>query len=155
VENALWSLGVHDVAVLLYLAGGVPESVVGVGQAALNPAIEDDFYVHMKFSNGVQAHLHTGWLWPERRRRLTVVGQKGMLVFDELAQQVTLHRKTIDENLNNRDEGEEVVFENSDPPLKLEIEHFLTCCQTRQTPKSDGKSALQVIKVLERVEKDG
>ncbi|MFN7171940.1 MAG: Gfo/Idh/MocA family protein [Fimbriimonadaceae bacterium] len=155
VENALWSLGVHDVAVLLYLAGGAPESVAGVGQAALNPAIQDDFYVHMTFSNGVQAHLHTGWLWPERRRRLTVVGEKGMLVFDELAQQVTLHRKTIDENLNNQDEGEEIVFENSDPPLRLELEHFLNCCQTKQVAKSDGKSALQVIEVLERVENNG
>lgn len=149
VENALWSLGVHDVAVLLHLVGEEPSSVYAKGQAALQPEIHDDVYLHLKFPNKVQAHLHTSWLWPERRRQLTIVGDRAMLVFDELAQKVTLHKKSIDGELNNVDEGTEVAFEQKGQPLTLEMEDFLARIKDRETPLADGTNGLQVVRVLE------
>lgn len=151
VENVLWSLGVHDVAVALFLAGTTTlEGAVGVGQAVLTPGVEDDFYLHCQLPNEVQTHLHCSWLWPDRRRRTVVIGSAGMLVYDELAQRVNLHRKSIDGELNNQDLGDELVFEGAGEPLKLELGHFLECLQTRETPKSDGWSALAVVTALER-----
>jgi predicted dehydrogenase len=150
VENALWSLGVHDIAVLLYLVGSGPTEVTAVGQNALNPEIADDVYVHMRFESGVHAHLHTGWLWPDKRRVLTVIGSKAMIVFDEISQKVVLHKKSIDGELNNVDEGTEVVFENSDPALNNELAHFIECCRTRCAPRSSGESAVEVLRVIER-----
>ncbi len=148
-ENVLWSLGVHDVAVLLHLAGAAPTSSVFSGHCGLQPGIEDDTYLHMDFPGGTKAHLHNSWLWPENRRRLTVVGEKGMLVYDEVAQNVTLHHKTIDAELQNCDGGEEVVFEGSGQPLRLEMEHFIDCLETRATPRSDGQNGADVVRVLE------
>jgi predicted dehydrogenase len=148
-ENVLWSLGVHDVAVAQYLIGSAPVAVQSSGQAALQPGIEDDVYLHLEFSGGVMAHIHNSWLWPELRRRLTVVGSKGMLVYDESAQAVTLHRKRIDTDLANVDEGSEVVYEGAGEPLKLEMEHFLECVNTRTRPIADGAAALDVIRTLE------
>lgn len=148
-ENALWSLGVHDVAVFLDLVGEEPSQIEIVGQKALQEHIEDDVYLHLSFPSGVFAHLHTSWLWPEKRRRLTVIGEEGMLVYDEIAQKVTLHRKSISPQLNNVDEGEEVVFEGASEPLKIELLHFIECCKNRQKPYSDGQSAVRVIRVLE------
>ena len=148
-ENVLWSLGVHDVAVLLHLAGAAPGSIQFSGHCGLQEGIEDDAYLHMEFPGGVKAHLHNSWLWPENRRSLTVVGEGGMLVYDEIAQTITLHRKTIDAELNNCDRGEEVVFEGSGQPLKLEMEHFIDCIRTRQAPRSDGQNGLDVVRVLE------
>jgi predicted dehydrogenase len=150
VENVLWSFGVHDVAALLFLAGTGPYEVTANGQCALQPNIEDDFYIHMNFRGGMQAHLHCSWLWPELRRRLTVVGSEGMLVFDEPAKSVTLYKKRIGSDLKNIDEGSEVVFSSSDEPLKLELQHFIECCENRQRPLSDGASGVEVLKVLER-----
>jgi predicted dehydrogenase len=150
-ENVLWSLGVHDVAVLLHLAGGAPLTSSCSGHCGLQDGIDDDTYLHMEFPGGVKAHLHNSWLWPENRRRLTVVGEKGMLVYNELAQNITLHHKTIDSSLQNQDEGEEVVFEGSGQPLRLEMEHFIECVKTRATPRSDGKNGLDVVRVLESV----
>lgn len=150
VENVLWSFGVHDVAALLYLAGEAPTKVVSSGQCALQKHIEDDFYVHMVLESGRQAHVHSSWLWPELRRRLTVVGSTGMLVYDEIEQKVTLHRKRIDSELKNVNEGEEVVFSGAGEPLKLELQHFLHCCETRTQPISDGPSAVDVLRVLEQ-----
>jgi predicted dehydrogenase len=148
-ENALWSLGVHDVAVTLHLVGRSPSGTVAVGQAILQPGVEDDVRLHLRFSKDVWSHIHVSWLWPERRRRLTVVGSVGMLVYDEADQTVMLHKKGITEALANRDDGSEVVFQGAGEPLKLELEHFLDCVNNRTTPRTDGESAVEVLKVLE------
>lgn len=149
VENALWSLGVHDVAVLLHLVGQAPERTQAAGQIALQPGIADDAYLHLAFPGGVRAHVHVSWLWPEKRRRLTVIGSRGMLIYDEGAQTVTLQRKRIGDGLKPVDEGEEIAFQGSAQPLTLELEHFLTCIRDHSRPVSDGRSAVEVVRVLE------
>jgi predicted dehydrogenase len=150
VENALWSLGVHDVAALLYIVGEAPVSSLFCGHSALNQGIEDDTYLHMTFANGCKAHLHNSWLWAEDRRGLRVIGEKGMLVYDEKAETVTLIKKTIDSQLNNVDQGTELLFQA--PPnfqaLTAEMQHFMHCIQTRETPRSCGKNGLDVVRVL-------
>lgn len=150
VENVLWSLGVHDIAVLLYLAGKEPENLVFSGHAGLQSGIEDDTYVHLSFADGLKAHLHNSWLWPENRRRLTVIAEKGMLVYDEISQLVTLHRKTIDGALQNQDAGEEVAFSGNGQPLRLELEHFIHCVKNRCQPISNGQNGVDVVRVLEK-----
>ena len=149
VESALWSLGVHDVAVTLHLVGKSPSRTVAVGQAVLRPGVEDDVHLHLEFPGGVRSHVHASWLWPERRRRLTVVGGEGMLIYDEADQTVTLHRKGITEALTNRDDGTEVAYRGAGEPLKLELEHFVDCVNHRTIPRTNGESAVEVLKVLE------
>jgi predicted dehydrogenase len=151
VENALWSLGVHDVAALLYIVGNTPEHVSFSGHCGLQNGVEDDTYLHMSFGNGIKAHLHNSWLWPEDRRGLTIVGEKGMLVYEEKAEKVSLIRKTVDAALNNVDQGTEVIFEApaNFQALKAEMKHFIHCVETRETPRSCGKTGLDVTKVLE------
>ena len=134
----------HDLAVLLHLVGAPPDAVSAVGQSAVTPGVEDDVHVHLGWKAGVTAHLHASWLWPEKRRRLTVVGTTGMLVYDELAQTVTLHRKGITPALANRDEGAEVVFTGDGEPLKLELEHFLARVADRGEPLSSGASGVEL-----------
>jgi len=148
-ENVLWSLGVHDVAVALYLVDEMPTKVMASGVATLTEAIEDDVYLHVQFPSGVHSHLHCSWLWPVLRRRTTVIGTEGMLIYNEVDQTVHLHKKKIDAALRNVNDGEELVYEGSGEPLRLEMEHFLHCCKTGETPRSDGLSALEVIRVLE------
>lgn len=149
VENVLWALGVHDIAVLLYLVGKHPKRVRASGHRVLTPGVEDDVYVNMEFPGGVRANLHNSWLWPVKRRRLVVVGSKGMLVYNEVKQTVVLYRKSIGPDLKNRDEGSELVFEGHGQPLRLELEHFIDCVKTRAAPLSSGESAVEVIKALE------
>lgn len=149
VENALWSLGVHDVSVLLHFTGCPPEEVVAQGQAVLQNDVHDDVYVHLKFPGQVQAHVHVSWLWPEKRRRLTIVGSKAMLVFDEGAQEVTLYRRYIAEGFRPIDDGSTVAFRGAGEPLRLEIQHFLECVAMGKKPVSDAHSAVAVVAVLE------
>lgn len=151
LENVLWDSGVHDLAVLLLLVDNVPCGIRASGHRIVQPTVEDDVYVHLEFPCGVRANLHSSWLWPETRRRLVVRGTGGMLVYDELEQTVTLHRKGITPDLHNRDDGSEIVRRGNGEPLKLELQHFLARVQDRQPPLSNGRSALQVIEVLEQV----
>lgn len=148
-ENALWSLGVHDVAVLLYLFGKKPTKVSCVGQSFLTAGVEDDTYLHLEFETGSRGHIHNSWLWPETRRVLNIIGSTGMLVFNEATRQVVHHRKSIDNDLNNVDLGSEVVFEGEAQPLKLELEHFIECVKTGGEPITSGASAVEVLRVLE------
>lgn len=151
VENALWSLGVHDVAALLYIAGEAPVKVSFSGHRGLQGGTEDDTYLHMTFADGRMAHLHNSWLWPEDRRGLKVICERGMLIYDEKAETVTLIKKRIDGNLNNVDEGSELLFEAPADfqALTAEMQHFMDCVQSRQTPRSGGHNGLDVIRVLE------
>ncbi len=149
VENVLWSLGVHDIAVLLYLVGEPIGQIQVNGQRALQQHIEDDIYLHMSFASGVQAHLHTSWLWPEQERRLILVGSRGMLVYEELGQTVTLHRKGIHDDLSSYNDGSEVLFHGTAQPLQEECEHFLACISSRQPPLAGGENGIAVVRVIE------
>jgi predicted dehydrogenase len=148
VENSLWSLGVHDVAALLYLIGQEPVRTTTWGQAIVQPGIQDDMHLHMQFRNGEEAHIHNSWLWPERRHRLTVVGTEAMVTYDEDTQTVTLHRRRVNADLSTQDDGSEVVFEGDPQPLRHELLHFVGCILEGTTPRSDGRSAIPVIRVL-------
>lgn len=150
-ENVIWDIGVHDMAIMLYLTGTAPERVRGTGHRMLGLAVEDEVHVHLEFPGGVRGNLHTSWLWPETNRRTILRGAKGMLVYDELAQTVTLHRRWIDDGLQNHDEGSEVVHRGDGQPLRLELSHFIECVAERRTPRSDGASAVTVIETLERI----
>jgi predicted dehydrogenase len=151
VENALWSLGVHDVAALLYIVGEAPVSVEFIGHRGLQAGVEDDTWLHLTFRDGRIAHLHNSWLWPEDCRGLKVIGERGMLVYDEKSERVTLLKKRIDAALNHIDEGSELLFEAAGDfqPLTAEMQHFLDCMATRIVPRSCGRKGLEVMRVLE------
>src|SRR5580765_5693421 len=83
-ENALWSFGPHDVSVALYLLGEQPVRVAAHGKSYLQPAIEDVVFLTMEFGSGVLAHVQLSWLDPHKERKLTVVGAKKMVVFDDM-----------------------------------------------------------------------
>jgi len=152
-ENVMWSFSVHDLAVMLEVAGGPPTRVRALGQAVIQPSIHDDVHLHMEFPGGVQGHLHASWLWPEVERRLTVIGSQGMLVYDEVTQELVLHRKTIDDELAHFDEGAELLYKGNDQPLRLELEHFIECCKTRARPRTDGQSGVAVVRVMEEAQR--
>jgi predicted dehydrogenase len=153
-ESVLWSLGPHDVAVLMYLLGGHPEPVQAAGSSYLQPGIQDDVHLELGFADGCSAHIHVAWYWPEQRRGLKVMGETGMIVYDEASQTLTLHRKRLAggtgvERLALVDDGVVSMFAGHGQPLLLEDQHFLTCLESGAKPLSDGQSGLDVIRVLQ------
>ena len=159
-ENALWSLGAHDVAVLLALAGEEPTEVVAHGEAYVRPGVEDVVFCFLRFPSGLSAHLHLSWLDPHKERRFTVVGSRRMATFDDMALEgkITVYDKGFDED--SRGYGEYItrsgeIFSPRLPnvePLSVECEHFITCIAEGAVPRSDGASGLRVVRVLEALQ---
>jgi predicted dehydrogenase len=161
-ENALWSLGAHDVSVVLHLAGEEPSELAARGECYMNPGVEDVVFAFMRFPSGLAAHLHLSWLDPHKERRFTVVGETRMATFDDMAveRKLTVYDKGFDENTSTY--GEYITrsgdiwspnFSNAEP-LRLECEHFLEAIQAGGPPLSDGESGLRVVRVLEGLQQD-
>jgi len=148
-ENAMYSLGVHDVAVLQYLIDGAPQSVLATGQAFIQDGIEDDVSVHIRYDNGVHAHIHVSWLWPVKNRELFILGERGALHFDELNQEVVWHKNTVIPE--KQEQGSEVVFKGNNQPLTLELTHFLDCIKTGAAPVSDVEHGVVVTEILQTI----
>src|SRR5690606_11384123 len=110
--------------------------------------VEDEIHLELYFPGGLRAHLHASWLWPETQRRMVIAGSRGFLVYNELEQTVTLHKKGINPDLTNRDEGTELLFTGEGRPLTRELEHFLECLATQTPPLMEGRTGLAVIQVL-------
>lgn len=160
-ENALWSLGAHDVSVVLALAGEEPTELAAHGECYMQPGIEDVVFAFMRFPSGLAAHLHLSWLDPHKERRFTVVGGKRMATFDdmELERKLTIYDKGFDEKADSYGEYITRSGEIRCPrvpnaePLRLECEHFVECVQGGRTPRSDGESGLRVVRVLEGLQR--
>ena len=99
-ENALWSLGAHDVSVVLYLAGDEPYELSARGESYMREGIEDVVFGFLRFPSGLAAHLHLSWLDPHKERRFTVVGSKRMATFDDMdpERKITVYDKGFDES---------------------------------------------------------
>jgi predicted dehydrogenase len=160
-ENALWSLGAHDVSVVLHLAGEEPVEAVAHGASYVRHGVEDVVFCFLRFDSGLCAHLHLSWLDPHKERRFTVVGSRRMATFDDMALEgkVTVYDKGFDEDA--RGYGEYItrsgdIFSPRIPnvePLRLECEHFVECVATGRAPQSDGESGLRVVRVLEQLQR--
>ena len=156
-ENALWSLGAHDVSVLLRLAGEEPYEVEARGESYMREGIEDVVFCFLRFPSGLAAHLHLSWLDPHKERRFTVVGSKRMATFDDMdiERKVTVYDKGFDEDTGSY--GEYITrsrdiwspYIPNREPLRLECEHFVECVREGRAPLSDGASGLRVVRVLE------
>ena len=159
-ENALWSLGAHDVSVLLHLAGEEPHEVIARGESYVREGVEDVVFCFLRFPSGLSAHLHLSWLDPHKERRFTIVGSRRMATFDDMALEgkLTIYDKGVDET--SRGYGEYItrsgdIFSPRIPnvePLRVECEHFVRCVRTGERPRSDGESGLRVVRVLEELQ---
>jgi predicted dehydrogenase len=160
-ENALWSLGAHDVSVLLLLAGEEPVEALAHGESYVRAGVEDVVFCFLRFPSGLSAHLHMSWLDPHKERRFTVVGSRQMATFDDMALEgkLTVYDKGFDEDA--RGYGEYItrsgaIFSPRLPnlePLRLECEHFIECVGSGHQPRSDGASGLRVVRVLEQLQR--
>ena len=160
-ENALWSLGAHDVSVVLSLLGEEPVECLARGESYVREGVEDVVFGYLRFPSGTAAHLHLSWLDPHKERRLTLVGSKRMATFDDMALEgkLTLYDKGFEEDV--RSWGEYLarsgdIFSprlSNVEPLRVECEHFVECVRTGATPRSDGASGLRVVRVLEALQR--
>jgi predicted dehydrogenase len=159
-ENALWSLGVHDLSVILYLIGEEPEEAIAHGRDFLTSGVEDVVFCFLRFPSGKIAHMHLSWLDPHKMRKITVVGSEKMAVFDdmELERKVTVYEKAPEQPAHTYGEWRTRTGDiwcpkiPNDEPLRLECQYFLDLVQgdgDRDRVAADG---LAVVRALEQLQ---
>jgi predicted dehydrogenase len=157
-ENALWSLGVHDLSVILHLIPEEPSEVWARGNAFLTPGVEDVVFCYLRFPSGKIAHLHLSWLDPHKMRKLTVVGRDKMAVFDdmELERKITVYEKAPEQPAQSYGEWRTRTGDifspkiANDEPLRLEMEHFLRLVR-EGGDGTEAREGLVVVRTLERL----
>ncbi len=159
-ENALWTFAPHDVSVALYLISQPPTAVSARGGSYIQKEVADVAFLTIIFSGGVMANIHVSWLDPHKVRKVTIVGSRKMLVFDDMdsSEPVRIYDKGVPENLAYDTYGEylnlrygdvQIPWVKAGEPLRAETGHFIECIQKRKPPLTDGENGRAVVSVLE------
>jgi predicted dehydrogenase len=158
-ENALWSLGVHDLSVILHLLDEEPQEALALGRDFLQPGVEDVVFCYLRFPSGKIAHMHLSWLDPHKMRRMTVVGTEKMVVFDdmELERKITVYEKAPWKPAETYGEWRTRTGDiyspkiPNDEPLRLECEHFLELVDGDGDRSRVARDGAMVVRALERL----
>ena len=159
-ENALWSFGPHDVSVALELLAEKPARVSANGRSYLQPGIEDVVFMTLEFASGVMAHVQMSWLDPHKERRLTVVGSRKMVVFDDMQprEKLRVYDKGVERPPEYASYGESLAVREGDipipripnvEPLSAALKHFVAVARGGQLPRVPGADGLLVVRILE------
>jgi predicted dehydrogenase len=152
-NDALWDIAPHDLSLILAITGQEPVRVSGEGTAVVDH-LSDFAHLHLTFPSGLRSHVFTSRLNPYRERRLTVVGDKAMAVFDDVApwnEKLQLYRHKV------WTQDGRVEFENAEPeyvaieeglPLTRECAHFIDCIANGRSPRTPVADGLAVMRIL-------
>jgi predicted dehydrogenase len=160
--NALWDLASHDISIFSYWIGEGPKAVSAHGGCYLSKRVEDVVYATFTYRDGIMAHVHASWLNPRKVREITVVGEKKMLVWNDmnLSEPIRIYNVGFDRDDTYQDsftdfrlsirEGEVVIPRiQLNEPLMAECSHFIECLQKGIPPLTDGNDGLAVVRALE------
>jgi predicted dehydrogenase len=163
--NALWDLAPHDVSIILHLFEREPVEVVAFGESYLLEGTEDVVFVTLRLEDHILANIHLSWIDPYKTRRLTVIGEQRMLVFDDVVadEKLRLYDRGASyeasaEQARGAEYGEyKAIVRDGDilipkvaptEPLKEQTAHFLRCCDDGLEPETDGAAGRRVVAVL-------
>ena len=163
--NVLWDLAPHDISILKFILGRNPISVTAHGMPFVNEGIHDVVYMNMVFPDNILAHIHVSWLDPCKVRRVTVVGSKKMVVYNDIEslEKIRIYDKGVEKPPYTDSFGDfqlsyrygDVVIPNIrlTEPLQKECQHFLDCINNHTEPQSDGKDGFEVVKIIEAAQR--
>lgn len=169
-ESAWWSLAPHDISIVLYLSGEMLSHVSARGNSYIRPGIEDVVFANLQSSGGRAAEIHTSWLDPHKVRRLTLVGSRKMVTFDDTEPQekIRVYDRGADRQVDYDSYADTITLRQGDiwipslrmsEPLAVECQHFVDCVRSGRTPDTDGRQGLDVVKILcagqESMSRDG
>ncbi len=159
--NVSWDLAPHDISIILYLLGQEPQFVSAIGESHINPAVEDIAVISMRFANKLIAFVASSWLDPDKIRKMTVVGSKKMLVYDDVqvTEKIRIYDKSVEKPTRYDTYAEfpysykygDIVIPliGGEEPIRTELAHFMECILKDTSPLSDGMNGLNVVKILE------
>lgn len=166
--SALWDLATHDISIFNYLFDELPLKVSGNASCLIGGALEDIAQGNLWYSNNCTASFFVSWLEPQKLRKITVVGTKKMVVFDDMNLNKPLQLFDTPNNLRDSAQYSDSFesFRDSitqakssipdvkiEEPLKNQCHHFIDCIVRNGKPITGGRNGRDVICVLEALRK--
>ena len=162
--NVIWDLAPHDISILLHVLKRTPKAVAARGQACVHPTHVDVAYLEMAFEGDVSAHIRVSWLDPAKVRRTTIVGERQMVVFNDVpaAEKLRIYDKSVTTTVPDDLGGFQASYRYGDvmiphiewtEPLRVECEHFVDCVRSGKRPRSGGYEGMLNVAVLEAAER--
>ncbi len=159
--NVVWDLAPHDISIILYLLSQDPVAVNCQGKAHIRAGIEDVTNLSLDFGNGAIALVQSSWLDPNKIRRMTIVGSKRMIVYDdnEPLEKIKIYDKRVEAPPHYDTYAEfhysyhygdmRAPYVKQVEPLKVQCDHFLDCIRSGTVPETGGMEGLRVVEILE------
>jgi len=148
----LLSLLPHDISILLELLGTNIQVENAVGADFNNPTQPDYVNFNLKFDNSITANVIGSWYWPERVRKLTIIGTEGLIVWDDVQNSVVFYQgNVVDGRLSELNVTETHIPDLTISPLERELNHFIESVVNRTQPKSDANNAITVAKLIDEI----
>jgi predicted dehydrogenase len=157
--DVIWDLAVHDLSILLYWLGENPAQAWSFGRVCVHTKRDVAFLWYL-FPSGVIASCEVSWLAPQKMRRTCVIGSDKMVVYDDLdpGEKVKLFERGVN-FVAPSDFGEfQLTYRMGDvispnlanvEPLAVEIDHFLKCMETGESPITNGEFGTAVVRAIE------
>lgn len=164
--DALWNLAPHDISIIQYWLDDLePISINNHGMDYIQKDIADVVFMNITYPGKIIANIHVSWLDPVKVRKMTIVGSKKMLIYDDIADnKVIICNKGIDPKAEIQYDMEfdeikpaqfvhrfgDILMPKIDwqEPLKVEIEHFFDCILNGTQCLSGIEHAVGVVKIL-------
>ena len=161
--NAAWDLAAHDVSIANYWLDAAPSHAAAHGGCWINRGVEDAVFATLWYPDDVIAHLQVSWLSPRKVRDITVVGEEGMLTFDDmnLSEPIRIYDKRVSDQRTpgfidtfasfrtSIREGDILIPRVAlGEPLKAECDHFIECIANGARPLTDGRSGVAAVRAL-------
>ena len=161
--NVIWDLAPHDISIVSYLLGEFPDKVSAWAHRNVGAVHADVAYLRLDFpAASAPAFVHVSWLDPYKVRRVTVVGDRKMVVYNDLSDNERI--RIYDVGVAPADIGEgparyamPVTYRTGDitspyvqfvEPLLVQDTHFIDCIRTGRRPDTPGERGLGVVRVL-------
>jgi len=152
--DVIWDLAPHDASILLAILDRSPSKVQAHAHAHLHPAIYDVAHLDLEYESGTTAHIHVSWLHPAKVRRVTVIGDSRMAIYDDTnpAEMLKVFNKGadvgVDPVFSYRHGAITIPHIEWMEPLRLECEDFAHAIRTGEEPRANGRAGLEVVRIL-------
>lgn len=150
-RSVMWDLAPHDVSMISYVTGKAPVRVISAsGCSSERNEIMDITHIGIEFEDGVIGQISDSWITPKKHVTLLVRGTKSTAILDDT---VAENKLVIFDNFV-KDNTQNIKLDYLEiEPLKLECQHFISCCDSGRKARSDGDNAFMVTQILEEAER--
>ncbi len=157
-ENVFWSLAPHDISIFQYLTETKPRKIISTGGAFLQDGIHDTTLTALEYEGNIIGHIYVSWLHPFKEHRLIVIGSKGMISFEDSAENkpLKMYSKSYDMSggfPDKKDGPVELIPYREEMPLTAELKYFIQHLDGSPLEIANGQNAVDVVDILIKASK--